>query len=127
MGTERPFIQIKDREENFQGILDLKLKSYSDCIPYIRNLTADHASHVLSGSAQEEADGRHLWVFGVVVGKPGKKQRTAYVKIQLGKPTLTTPICISFHPPEFKLTFLFASEHATLFQKLYDDEQSSHR
>lgn len=128
MGEQRPYILIKERDENRQGILDLKLKSYFDCIPHIRALTAEHFSHVLqSDDAQEAADGRHLWVFGALVGKAGKKQRPAYVKIQLGR-TLTDPVCISFHPPKHRLSFPFPSAHSTLFLQLYDEHaQPPHR
>ena len=123
MGTERPVIIFENRPENRQGIATLNLKTYVDCIPYIRSLTPDQASHVLqSDDRQEAADGRHLWVFGVLVGKPGKKQRTAYVKVQLGR-SLAEPLCISFHPPVFHLSFLFPSDYSTLFQKTYDNEQ----
>ena len=127
MGTEKPTIIFENRPENRQGIADLHLKTYSDGIPYIRGLALDHASHVLqSDDKQEAADGRHLWVFGVLIGKPGKKQRPAYVKVQLGR-SLAEPLCISFHPPMFRLSFLFPSDCSTLFQKLFDNEQSKHR
>lgn len=127
MGTERPFIIFENRPENRQGVAALHLNAYADCIPFIRSLAPQQASHVLqSDDRHEAADGRHLWVFGVLVGKPGKKQRTAYVKIQLGH-SLAAPLCISFHPPLYHLSFLVDSDYSALFQKLFANEQSAHR
>ena len=120
MGARQPYILLKARPENTQGLIDLKLRDVFDCIPYITALLPAHVSHVLESEIPHEAaTGRHLWVFGVLVGKSGKKQRPAYVKIQLGL-TLADPVCISFHPPRFPLDFLFPSAHSLLFQTIYD-------
>ncbi|TGE18947.1 hypothetical protein [Hymenobacter elongatus] len=98
----------------------MKIKNYLDCIPYITQLTSAQASHVLeSDDAREQAEGRHLWVFGVLVGKANKKQRPAYVKVQLGR-TPADAVCISFHPPEYPLTFLFPSIYSSTFETIYN-------
>jgi hypothetical protein len=123
MGEEKPYIILESRTENIQGLEDLKLRDVFDCIPYITALTPDHFSHVVPADpyhdSQAAADGRHLWVFGVLVGKKNKKQRPAYVKIQLGNP-LTNSVCISFHPPKHPLAFPFPSDHSIQFQLTYD-------
>lgn len=127
MGATTPFILFEDRPDgkNKQGLVDLKLKSFFDCIPYITALTSDHASHVLqTDNAQEAAAGRHLWVFGVLVGKKHKTQRPAYVKIQLGH-ALSSAVCISFHWPDFPLSFLFPSDHSTQFKLAYDAQSQN--
>lgn len=125
MGETNPHILIEDRPENKQGMQDLKL-THADCIRYIAALTPNHLCQKLqSDDLKEAAAGRHLWVFGVLVGKATKKQRAAYVKVQLGR-THADPICISFHPPKFRLSFVFPSAHILPFQQAYD-AQSKHR
>jgi hypothetical protein len=124
MGEANPIILFLDRadDKNRQGIIDLKIKSFLDCIPYIKSLTCEQFSHALeSDDAQEKAEERHLWVFGVLVGK---KQRPAYVKVQLGR-GLGEPICISFHPPEFRMNFPFPSQHSIIFQTNYDAQSKN--
>ena len=127
MGKDRPNIIIEARPENRQGLFDLRLdKNPAERIDYITKLKPFHACQQLkSDSEQEAAHGRYLWVFGMLVGKAGKKQRPAYVKIQLGH-TVADPVCISFHAAQFPLRFLFPSDHSEAFQIAYD-EQSSHR
>lgn len=120
MGREQPFILFRDdRPKNVQALLDLKLRR-PDRLAYVAALCADQASHcLLPDDAMAQAAGRWLWVFGILVGKPGKKQRPAYVKIQLGI-TNAAPVCISFHPPDHRLDFLFPSPHSTAFHHAYD-------
>jgi hypothetical protein len=122
MGEERPTILLELRTENIQGLQDLKLRDVHDCIPYITALTPEHFSHVVLADpyndSQAAADGRHLWVFGVLVSKK-KKLRPAYVKIQLGNP-LANSVCISFHPPKYPLAFRFPSDHSIQFQLIYN-------
>lgn len=123
MGIEKPYILLESRPENIQGLIDLKLHDVFACIPYVTSLTPDQFSHVLKADphhdARAAAEGRHLWVFGVLVGKKGKKQRPAYVKIQLGA-TPADAVCISFHPPKHPLDFLFPSSHSAQFKLAYD-------
>jgi hypothetical protein len=120
MGRDNPFILIKDRLENVQGLIDLKLdRQPAERMRYIASLDYLHACQLLQSDNEAEAtQGRHLWVFGILVGK-AKKLRPAYVKIQLGR-TVADPICISFHRAMFPLKFLFPSPHSTAFQVAYD-------
>jgi len=119
MGQTKPYILLKTRPENTQGLLKLRLNDVYDCIPYITALTPDHFSHVQQSDVPFEAAAkRHLWVFGVLVGN-GKKRRPAYVKIQLGL-TPSDAICISFHPPAAALTFPFPSAYSLLFESIYN-------
>ena len=102
-----------------QALIDLKLQR-PDRLAYIMALQTDYASHrLVPDDPLAQAAGRWLWVFGILVGKAGKKQRPAYVKIQLGV-TNAAPICISFYPPEYRLDFLFPSAHSTAFNLAYD-------
>lgn len=123
MGAEKPYILLESRPENIQGLIDLKLRDVFDCIPYITALTPSHFSHLVRADPHHDpraaAEGRHLWVFGVLVGKKNKKQRPAYVKIQLGT-ALSNSVCISFHPPRHPLSFLFPSDYSTHFKLIYD-------
>lgn len=123
MGTDKPYILLESRPENVQGLIDLKLRDVFDCIRYLTSLTPDHFSHVLLADPHHDpraaTEGRHLWVFGVLVGKKGKQQRPAYVKIQLGTAP-SNAVCISFHPPKHPLAFLFPSHHSIQFQLVYD-------
>ena len=120
MGANPPYILVKDRPENRQGLLDLKLdKDPTQRMRYIEKLQPEHACQLLQSDQEAEASqGRHLWVFGVLVGKTGKTQRPAYVKIQFGQ-TIADPICISFHAAQFPLSFLFSSSHDAAFQAAY--------
>jgi len=123
MGSDKPYILLESRPENVQGLIDLKLRDVFDCIPYLTALMPDHFSHALVADPYQDlqaaAEGRHLWVFGVLVGKKNKTQRPAYVKIQLGT-TPANPVCISFHPAGFPIEFLFSSDHSTQFKRVYD-------
>ena len=108
-----------------QGLFDLDINDFHKCIPYLKGLLTDHFSHhQASDLANEVAAGRHLWIFGVIVGKlpkPGKTskkpQRAAYVKIQMGHTALQA-VCISFHRPKRRLTFPFSSAYQLQFDDL---------
>lgn len=108
-----------------QDLLALEIPTFAKCIPYLKALQDDHFSHHQSGTATEAAAGRHLWIFGVLVGKPPKAgktakkpQRAAYVKIQLGCAPLQA-ICISFHRPVHPLRFPFSPTYQLEFDAIY--------
>ena len=116
---EPPVLFRDERPKNVQALADLQLRR-PDRLAYLLALTPDNASQRLRPvSPQADRAGRWLWVFGVLVGRPGRRQRPAYVKAQLGVAE-SSPVCISFHPPEYPLHFLFPSAFSTAFQRAYD-------
>lgn len=127
LNQSSPNIYMKQRPGNahIQSLIDLKIKTFDDCIPYLKALIPDQFSHHQASTLPHEAAAkRHLWIFGVVVGKPpsgnkpGKKQRAAYVKIQLGRTALEA-VCISFHRPTSPLLFPFSAAYHTHFDSIY--------
>ena len=55
----------------------------------------------------------------MLIGKAGKIQHPAYIKIQLDD-TTADPVCISFHRAQFPPRFLFLFPYNTAFQSAYD-------
>ena len=77
--VDAPDIDLKNRPGNaeFQSLFELDIKTFAQCIPYLEALTTDKFSHhQKSGYANEAAAGRHLWIFGILVGKPPKPGKT---------------------------------------------------
>lgn len=121
LSAENPSIYLQPRPGSLhiQHLIDLKIEKFSECLPYLKALKVEEFSHHQQSDFAHEAKAkRHLWIFGVIVGKPGKKQRAAYVKIQLGHTALDA-VCISFHRPTDDLAFPFSPTYQTLFDSIY--------
>lgn len=127
LSADEPDIHLKNRPGNaeFQSLLELNIKTLAQCIPYLEALTTDKFSHhQKSDYANEAAAGRHLWIFGILVGRPpkpsktNKSQKAAYVKIQMGFTALQA-ICVSFHRPTGPLNFPFSSPYQLEFDAIY--------
>ena len=117
---EPPILFRDDRPKNVQALADLKLRR-ADRLTYLLALGPEQTcQRLVPEQARAAAARRWLWVFGVLVGRGGKRQRPAYVKVQLGISD-AAPVCISFHAPEFPLHFLFPSAYSAAFQRVYDD------
>lgn len=125
--SANPDITLMNRpgSAEIQELLALEISTFAKCIPYLKALQDVHFSHHQSGLPHEAAAGRHLWIFGVLVGKPPKPgkpvkkpQRAAYVKIQFGHAPLQA-ICISFHRPKRPLNFPFSPTYQLEFDTIY--------
>jgi|GEM_PF-1046111 len=120
---EPPLLFRDDRPKNVEALSTLKLRR-DERLHYILALEPEQACQRLTPENPRAAAARRwLWVFGVLVGRAGKRQRPAYVKVQLGVHE-ASPVCVSFHPPEFPLHFLFPSTYSADFQRVYDHAQS---
>lgn len=126
LNSVNPDITLMNRpgSAEIQDLLALEISTFDKCIPYLNALQDVHFSHHHAGTSQEAAAGRHLWVFGVLVGKPPKPgktakkpQRAAYVKIQFGYEPLQA-ICISFHRPKRPMTFPFSPTYQLEFDAI---------
>ena len=128
LNSANPDITLMNRtgSAEIQDLLALEITTFAKCIPYLKGIQDVHFSHYQqSGFAHEVTAGRHLWIFGVLVGKPPKPgqkakkpQRAAYVKIQFGHVPLQA-ICISFHRPKRPLIFPFSPTYQLEFDTIY--------
>ena len=127
LNSANPDITLMNRpgSTEIQDLLALEITTFAKCIPYLKDIQDVHFSHHQAGTAFEAAAGRHLWIFGVLVGKPPKPgktakkpQRAAYVKIQFGHGPLQA-VCISFHRPKRPLTFPFSPTYQLEFDAIY--------
>ena len=95
-------IFVSPRPKNRQALADLGITAF-ERLNKIRGLRVGNACQLLESDYPEEAaSGRRLWVFGVKV-----KKVEVYVKIQFGEHN-DAPVCISFHPAEYPLEYLFS-------------------
>ena len=127
LNSANPDITLMNRpgSAEIQDLLALEISTFDKCIPYLKSLKNVHFSHHQAGLPHEAAADRHLWIFGVLVGKPPKPgktakkpQRAAYVKIQFGYEPMQA-ICISFHRPKHQLSFPFSSIYQLEFDTIY--------
>lgn len=95
-------IIIAPRPENRQALATLDISAQTRW-KKIRDLkTTDFCQLMESDKPHEATAGRHLWLFGLKI-----KKTEVYIKIQFGEHN-DAPICISFHPADYKLEYLFA-------------------
>ena len=93
-----PIVFRDDRGKNFQSNLNFEITHEQRTREVLQLVAEDYAQ----GPNEEKLyKGAEMWVFGKMV-----KGKEYYIKISLGVFN-DSPLCISFHPSEWPLTYAF--------------------